>query len=152
MLDPALVEGLKFALSKGEPLEKAMRSFFNAGYKKEEIEEAARNLYTQQEAYPQLAPIENPAQNPLTPAQPNPPSQPHAVYQPPRGAIGQTHFRPYVSNYGSGYGSIAPDMQKTAHKAIIVLIIILIFTLLGLLAAIFFFREQVTELFHSLFG
>lgn len=37
-------EGLKLAISKGESLEKAMQSFYNAGYKKEEIEEAARSL------------------------------------------------------------------------------------------------------------
>lgn len=41
-----ILEGLRTALSRGYPLESAMMSFFNAGYKKEEIEEAARALYT----------------------------------------------------------------------------------------------------------
>ena len=35
-----LVEGIKQALSRGENLERAMTTFYNAGYKKEEIEEA----------------------------------------------------------------------------------------------------------------
>ena len=39
-----IVGGLKTALSRGESLQKAMQSFYNAGYKKEEIEEAAREL------------------------------------------------------------------------------------------------------------
>ena len=34
--------GLKLAVEKGETLEQAMISFFNAGYKREDIEETAR--------------------------------------------------------------------------------------------------------------
>lgn len=37
-------EGLKLALARGETLEKAMQGFYNAGYKKEEIEQAAISL------------------------------------------------------------------------------------------------------------
>ena len=39
-----ILEGLKSAVSKGESLRQAMQSFYNAGYKKGEIEEAARDL------------------------------------------------------------------------------------------------------------
>ncbi len=39
-----IVGGIKLALSKGQSLQQAMQSFYNAGYKKEEIEEAARAI------------------------------------------------------------------------------------------------------------
>ncbi|MEJ2268014.1 MAG: hypothetical protein P8X70_02985, partial [Nanoarchaeota archaeon] len=42
MVNNEILGGLKLALSKGESLKLAMMSFYNAGYKKEEIEEAAR--------------------------------------------------------------------------------------------------------------
>jgi len=44
MINQEILEGLKYALAKGESLEKAMRTFHNAGYPEEEIKEAARAL------------------------------------------------------------------------------------------------------------
>jgi hypothetical protein len=44
MVNYDIVGGLRSALERGEPLKKAMMSLYNSGYKKEEIEEAARNL------------------------------------------------------------------------------------------------------------
>jgi len=42
MPNQEILGGLRHSLNRGESLEKAMLSFYNAGYKKEEIEEAAR--------------------------------------------------------------------------------------------------------------
>ncbi|MFH1326937.1 MAG: hypothetical protein ABIH59_02320 [archaeon] len=39
-----IVGGIKVALSKGHTLQQIMQSFYNSGYKKEDIEEAARAL------------------------------------------------------------------------------------------------------------
>jgi hypothetical protein len=47
MVNEEIVGGLISALSRGEPLEKAMMTFFNAGYKKEEIEGSAKEVYNQ---------------------------------------------------------------------------------------------------------
>ncbi len=44
MVDDEVVEGLKAGLERGQSLRKAMMTLFNAGYKKEEIEEAAKSL------------------------------------------------------------------------------------------------------------
>ena len=49
MPNQEILGGLKHALNRGEPLEKAMLSFYNAGYKREEIEEAAR-IFQQEES------------------------------------------------------------------------------------------------------
>ena len=42
MIRADIFGGLKLAVTKGETLKQAMISFYNAGYKKEEIEEAAK--------------------------------------------------------------------------------------------------------------
>lgn len=47
-----IIGGLKSALERGESLRQAMITFYNAGYKKEEIEEAARALHEQGETFP----------------------------------------------------------------------------------------------------
>jgi len=44
MAKQELVEGIKYALSRGESLKGAMMSFYTAGYPKEEIEKAAREV------------------------------------------------------------------------------------------------------------
>ena len=45
MANEEIIGGLRTALEKGQSLRSAMMSFYNSGYKKEEIEEAARALY-----------------------------------------------------------------------------------------------------------
>jgi len=44
MVNLDILGGLKSALERGDSLEKAMRALFNASYKREEIEEAAKDL------------------------------------------------------------------------------------------------------------
>ena len=47
-----ILGGLKSALSRGESLNRAMMAFFNAGYKKEDIESAAGTLHMQESGQP----------------------------------------------------------------------------------------------------
>ena len=44
MVNETVLAGLKSGLARGESLKKAMMTLYNAGYKKEEIEEAARSI------------------------------------------------------------------------------------------------------------
>lgn len=48
-----ILEGLRLAVSRGHPLQDAMQSFFNAGYKREDIEYAARMFNSSQSLTPQ---------------------------------------------------------------------------------------------------
>lgn len=41
-MNEEILGGIKSAVNRGETLQEAMMTFFNAGYKKEDIEEAAR--------------------------------------------------------------------------------------------------------------
>ena len=71
MIEKNISEGLKLAVSKGETLQQAMQSFYNAGYKKEDIESAARlmiNSSEMQPAQPQESNI--PQKKPILPQQP----------------------------------------------------------------------------------
>lgn len=55
-----IVRGLEGAMSKGETLERAMYSFYNAGYRREDVEEAARALsihLSQQESLIPSSPV-----------------------------------------------------------------------------------------------
>ncbi len=44
-LNEEIIGGIVSALSRGESLEKAMMTFYNAGYEKEEIEDSAKEVY-----------------------------------------------------------------------------------------------------------
>lgn len=45
MVNQEILGGLKSALARGDSLQKAMITFFNAGYKREEIDEAAKMIH-----------------------------------------------------------------------------------------------------------
>ncbi len=53
MVREDILGGLRVALSKGHSLQNAMQSFYNSGYKKEDIEEAARYLQSHNFENPQ---------------------------------------------------------------------------------------------------
>ena len=83
MAKEEIVEGLRVAVSKGEPLRKAMMSFFNAGFNKRDIEEAAKALATstlQQRAGQVIQPTTQLAQ-PQIPIQPQVQAQPAPIPQ-----------------------------------------------------------------------
>ena len=65
MVRDDILGGLKLAVSKGESLKQAMMSFYNASYKKEDIEAAARSL-SQTKSPKQIQPFQprKPVQQP----------------------------------------------------------------------------------------
>ena len=80
MVNNSIAQGIKMAVDRGSTLQDAMISFYNAGYPKEDVEEAARAYQTggttiNKPATPQAQPITKPT----TPTQPaTPPIQPIA--------------------------------------------------------------------------
>jgi len=132
-----IVEGLRYALAKGETLDKAMMSFFNSGYTKEEIEDAARILQAPQtfptvqqptnptpqsisQASPQQAPALNQGYQQLTPGSTMPPSPTQKI-----SAYGTTHHSP--------------------GKAITIVLILLLLVLLGILVSVFLFKTEISN-------
>ncbi|MEM3091308.1 MAG: hypothetical protein QXD05_01110 [Candidatus Pacearchaeota archaeon] len=138
MVKEEIVEGLKMALSKGESLEKAMMSFFNAGYLKEDIEDAARYLQA-----PKLNSnkIQNfyPSENQKLQTEVYNKSLPYSSGTPTEQKIIQK-----VSNY-----------QEKSNKMGTVITIILVFiliVLIGVLVGLIIFKEEVSKFFSENIG
>lgn len=182
-MNEEILGGLRNAVGRGESLNKAMMTFFNAGYKKEEIEEAARfmnqNPIKVSQPIQQEKPKENfftkmfseknkPEKSPVPvakPVSPQPSSQPIPqaiipdVSKAPKSILQSTQP---VSNYGENKNnSIAqPVAQKVSdygnegikdRVAIVILIVVLVI-LIGLLASVFLFKQEITNFLSGLFG
>lgn len=145
MVNADILGGLRSALAKGKSLKQTMVSFYNAGYKKEEIEEAARALQTQ----PAVQPVLQIPQIPQLTAQPvTQPGQPlPQVQQPIQTAQMQqlAQMLPTLQSV-SGYGKT----KKPGKTLIIILVGSLIF-LIVLVVAIFLLKDILAGLLNKLF-
>ena len=151
MAKEEIVEGLRMAVSKGEPLKQAMMSFYNSGYNKKDIEEAAR-VMQQPKPQPLFQPITTqagiPVQQPQIPIQS---LQPQALTQLtplPTPQFRQLPQAPVqtvqmVSNYGK--------KPRPASFIITLILVFLLLSLLGILAAVFFFKAELTQFFNNAF-
>lgn len=216
MVNEEIVGGLISALSRGEPLQKAMMTFYNAGYKKEEIEESAKFVYSQVGAQTaKTGYIQNtlktiaskvglakknvpnkPQQTPLAPT-----AQPENIFQEPiqekkpeKGNIDKNKNSQKVSDYGETYqnaNQITSKIErairdlkqinfpskieilnknidgkppfvvqrvsnyenkpsKPVSKIITYLLVFVLILLLGALAAVFFFKDDLIKMFNNL--
>ena len=122
-----IFEGLKNALSKGESLQIAMQSFYNAGYDVKDIQEAAREL---QSKMLQHSPKFN-----------------SAGFQTKQSKYAEEKVPPpsvqNVSNY--------EQVQTNPRKIIVIIILILLVMLVFALGGIFLFRERILDFFSDLF-
>ncbi len=129
-MDESILEGLKVAMSKGETLQQAMESFYNAGYGKEEIEEAAKALqYQIHQEQIQKPKLVKPLDKNINPVK----------------TSGQKLQTPKATQKISNY-----EQEKNPRKKMIVLVGILLVAVLAILAGIFFFRENLLEFFKSI--
>ena len=132
MVKEEILEGLKYALAKGEPLAEAMMTFYNAGYLKKDIEEAARALQA-----PQLSQTQQPLQQPTQPGQ-----QPLQQARQPGQLQAPVKVVQRVSEY--------KERPKTAGKAVILLLVFFLVVLLGILVAVFLFKDELSELLGNI--
>ncbi|MDP3992420.1 MAG: hypothetical protein Q8P79_02860 [Nanoarchaeota archaeon] len=128
MAKEEIVEGLRQAVSKGETMERAMTSFYNSGYPKEDIEEAARALQLPQ--FQQPAMIRQPAMQNFQPAA-------QASTQSYQGVVQR------VSEYGK------PPSKR--GRVITIILFILLLLLFGILAAVMIFKDELSGFFNNLF-
>ena len=161
MAKEEIVEGLKAAIAKGESLNKAMMSFYNSGYSKQDVEDAAKlldapQLQQSQTSQPQSQPLKTTISKLPQQAQTQT-SQPeiHSVPQPLNSQSPQTEtqtqqFLPLqqtqsiqkVSNYGG-------KPNPLGAVAIFVLVFFLL-VLVGVLIAVFLFKDELAGLFNGL--
>ncbi len=179
MIDLVVFEGLKEALRKGESLKQAMMSFYNAGYVKEQIEQAARALQMEQRGQPL----------PIQQIQSKTPEFQKKVKKPPQKKIMQPLPSPVqrVSGYGNdinrngesikkikqGINSAINQLNriefpngehktpavtsqkvsdygiKPKRKKIIIILAIFLVVLLGILGTIFLFKDSILNFFDN---
>jgi len=133
MSNSEILEGLKYAIARGESISQAINTFVSAGYPKIEVEDAANELQSQ----PQEQPTNySSPQSSLSPSSPQ--------------SIKQTSQKPQTSQIASKYDSPAKPSIFHSNVFVIILVVIL-FMLLGLLAGLFLFKQQVIDFFGSLF-
>ena len=164
MVKEEIVEGLKVAMSKGDSLNKAMMSFFNSGYLKSDIEEAARQLQAPQVNHdlpisasssklysPQPVAdsreseedISEGASQVAKPQSSNPTPLVQAAQKfPPIQQIPQTTQK--VSSY--------PGKPKGVSGRLVFVLSIILVILVGLLIGIFLFRDKITTFFSGIMG
>jgi hypothetical protein len=167
MVNSEILGGLKLALSKGESFKQAMITFYNAGYKKEEIEEAARILQSENIEQKEIS------QKPETPLKQRPiqksskpkksiqkvsiygkPTEIKSLMQQEEPATTEqfkeikTTAEPKkeISQKVSSYENI----QKPKGKLIIILLIFFLLFLLGSLVAVFLFKQELIDFFNKL--
>jgi len=192
MVNEAIVGGLISALSRGESLQRAMMTFFNAGYSKEEIEGAAQEVYSKERGIHQQIISKGISKskiiNKVHPKKiiPNggtgvpmkegllkrigtklgkkPTSQKISSYgkedlkiPPKKNAPVANKVEKTIRNPESAY---SPEVQRVSHyergppkpinKALVYLLVVLLLFLLGALAAIFLFREDLIGVFNNI--
>ena len=126
MVNEDIVGGLKLALSKGETLKSAMMTFFNSGYKKEDIEWAAKSLQFEQTS--QAQPLVNQPKKVSAPGVKEPLTLP-----------AQTSLQK-ISSYEE-------KKPKPPGRFLIVILVILLAILFGALTTLFLFKDQIIGLF-----
>ena len=153
-----ILGGLSSALARGQSLKQAMMSFYNAGYVKEEIEEAARALSSGITQQPQQVVPQQPiqVQQSQQPIQQSPMKisqqtiQKISSYgiQTPQQIITQQPFLqkqlPVVQNVSS-----YEQPQKPKVKTAIFVLVFLLMLLFGALATVFFFKDEILSFFSG---
>ena len=146
MVREDIFEGLKCGLARGKTLQETMQSFYNSGYSKKEIDEAAKLL------------LANKAKGIMSPQPALPGQQPTAQpnYQP-QTVLSQEEIQkqkqqiktPGKSDQLVSYYDTSPQKpKKSKGMGLIILLIILLFALFGALIAVFIFRENIIGFFQ----
>jgi len=143
MVREDIFEGLKSGLARGKSLQETMQSFYNSGYEKKEIEEAAKVLLYNK----------TPAQvTPQIPSQPvaQPTYQPQTVSstEPVKKQTPQMQDLAKTNQLVSYYDTSPPKPKKSTNIGLIILLVVILFILFGALIAVFLFKENIINLFQ----
>jgi hypothetical protein len=176
MVNMELIAGITGALERGQSLKSAMVSFFNAGYSKEEIEEAARVLIevgTNPDSG--FAPVTSSISFQSKGAKQQEAHENVSVTLPKNSANAQTAMVNTATGNFSGFSQRAPvaekklpeekmklkpvqkisdyDHVKSKRRPSVLIIVLaaLLIILLGVLVAMFLFRRQLVDWLASLF-
>ncbi len=173
MVNELILGALNSALARGESLKKAMMTVYNAGYKKEEISEAAKSINESgfvaqaQQTPPQVQePVkkgkkQKESKQPQSPQQVNVQMLAPSQQVPPQSAQMQQPIQQQVPPQQAQQQPISQTPQrvsgygqppKQSGKIIIILLGFLLLLLIGILVTIFLFKEDLIAFFNNLFN
>ncbi|MCA9487549.1 MAG: hypothetical protein KC516_01155 [Nanoarchaeota archaeon] len=168
-----ILGGLKAAVERGETLKDAMMSFYNSGYAKQEIEEAARNYLIEKSEGEMVHNVAQSIKNSQTVSS----STSNKLDSPMKSESGVSETNSLVTRPGlkkidpdsmrrpkplmplkkstpaqkvSNYGADKKPKKKI-DPITIILILLLVFLVL-ILGAVFMFKEQLINFFNGIFG
>lgn len=164
-----ILGGLKAAIERGEPLKDAMMSFYNAGYAKEDIEEAARRYMMESSeqnvmSLPSKDTLKKPdnyikkeetkevVKEKLIPNEMPEPSKKLEVVkslnpEPSKGFFGMFKSKPKsISDYNA-----IPKKKKKFEPMTIILVSLLLFLIL-VLGVVLLFKQELIDLFNKWLG
>jgi hypothetical protein len=157
-VDQEILGGLKSAVERGETLKQAMMTFYRAGYKKQDIEHAAR-IYLETDPNeiskplqkdPEIRKEEPKKEGTLKEGSASSQDEKETKKFKPLVAGKRDNAKPKVIQKVSAYKGKKPTEPGSKFMTFI-LIIILLF-LLGILASVFLFKSELVDAFNSLFG
>lgn len=137
---------LKTALQRGKPLQQSIQSLYNAGYSKEEVDEAARMLNTMG-IQPVQQPVYRQPQKSMPQKQMLPPGQTQQMASYYNQQFQQAQQPPQPIQAVSGYGQFT---KERASGVITTLMIVAVIVLLGILVAVFLFKPEITNFINNL--
>ena len=136
MVNEDILGGIETAIARGESFESSMMSFFNAGYVKEDIEWAAKAFQINQaKMVPEKIQMK--------------PKAPVVVETKKEVAQPQFIKKPILKQNVSEYGKQASEFQE---KILLIVLVSAFVLLLGLLAGVFLFKEELVTFINSLFS
>ncbi len=160
-----ILGGLKSALERGQTLKQAMMSFYQAGYKKEEIEDAARAYLYLQKGVSEAQVLnegkvktaeENKtvkSQEKISPQKDEKIISKIAETKVPGGFLEMKKEEPKkVVQKISGYESKPVKPINAKSKALTVVLVVTLAVLLGILALVFLFKSELVNFINGLFG
>ena len=142
MVNEDLIGGIEIALSRGKNLKDIMVSYYNSGYKKQEIEEAAM-VAQQRKSQPQITQAQQkPVEKKGT--QEKPKQKTESQSKQPQQKIQQSKPQQKVSDYKSKIP------KKPRGKFLFVLLIIFLILIGAVAISYFFFKEEVESILFGL--
>lgn len=156
-----ILGGLQAAVERGQTLKEAMMSFYQAGYKKAEIEDAAKAYLYLQRGAPELDITKR--DDGYNPQQMDKAQEDAKTVQGKTTSVSEELKKkeiPHLTNNSqetktpqkvSDYSTTNPTGKARSHAITVILIVVLL-SLLGILASVVLFKEELIGFFNGLFN
>jgi len=160
-----ILGGLKAAIERGQNLKEAMMTFYQAGYKKEEIEDAARAYIYLQRGNSEVEVLNKEKEETKSPNKEKVVSGFNIKKESQTEYSGvQKTFVPLIGGEGkeeksgkkvvqkiSGYND-QKDLTQFKSSAVTSILVVTLLVLIGILALVFLFKSELIDFINGLFG